>query len=222
MEFDVKEQLDGLSRQERQLRRRYRATPRNLLGVSRFVLQTALSILSLSNMSYDMATAWIMDRNRKGLKVLKHITSANVKSRLEEIVLEASAEEIVAWEDRELCSNQTSLRVATDYVRKCNLIGRVAISNTVYGQPLPSVLVVRDFYAQNTVTETRGAVLQTTAHNNIKASRHRMWAVRWRRKYGVKSGRIRFGEPLSECNKRRKVGMRGNSATKYRAPGVRR
>ena len=91
MEFDVKEQLDDLSRQERQLRGRHRKTPRDLLGVSRFVLQTALSILSLSNMSYDIATAWIMDRNRKGLKVLKHITSANVKSRLEEIVLEARA-----------------------------------------------------------------------------------------------------------------------------------
>ena len=152
MELDVEEQLDDLSRQVHRLRCRHRATPRDLLGVSRFVLQTALSILSLSNMSYDMATAWIMDRNRKGLKVPKHITSTNVKNRLEEIVLEASAEEIVTWGDREFCSNRTSLRVATDYVRKCNLIQRVAISNTVYGQPLPSVLVVRDFYAQNTMT----------------------------------------------------------------------
>ena len=75
IKFDMQEQLDGLSRQERQLRRRYRETPRNLLGVSHFVLQTALSILSLSNMSYDMATAWIMDPNRRGLKTPKHITN---------------------------------------------------------------------------------------------------------------------------------------------------
>ena len=65
------------------------------------------------------------------------------------------------------------------------------------------------------MSETRGAVLQSTARNNVKASRHRMWAVRWRRKYGVKSGRIRFGEPLSESNKRRKVGEGENLAMNF-------
>ena len=205
METDVQEQLDDLARQVQRLRCRHRTTPRDCLGVSRFVLQTALSILSLSNMSFDMATAWIMDRNRKGVKVPKHIRSMHVRHSLEEIVLEASAEEIVAWGDREFCSNHTSLRVATDYVRKCDLLRSVTISNTVYGRPLASVLVIRDFYAQNTTTETRGAVLRSTARNTIKPSRHRMWAVRWRKKYGAKSGKIRFGEPLSEDNKRRKV-----------------
>ena len=143
IKFDIQEQLDGLSREEQLLRRRCTKTPRNLLGVSHFVLQTALSILSLSNMSYNMATAWIMDPNRRGLKTPQHITNENVRRVLEEIVLEASAEEIVTWGDREFCSNQTSLRVATDYVRKCNLIQRVAISNTVCGKPLPSIHVVR-------------------------------------------------------------------------------
>ena len=79
------------------------------------------------------------------------------------------------------------------------------MSNTVYGKPLPSIHVVRNYYAENNMTETRGALLESRPRNNTKASRHRMWAVRWRKRYGVKCGRIRFGEPLSESNKRRKV-----------------
>ena len=215
MEPNVQKQLDDLSRQVHRLRDRRRRTPRDNLGVSRFVLQTALSILSLSNMSFDMATAWIMDQNRKGVKVPKHIRSMHVRNSLEEIVLEASAEEIVAWGDREFCSNRTSLRVATDYVRKCDLLRSVRTTNTVYGRPLASILVIQDFYAQNTTTETRGAVLRSRASNAIKPSRDRMWAARWRKKYGAKSGKIRFREPLSEENKRRKVEMGEISATNF-------
>ena len=181
IKFDIQEQLDGLSREEQLLRRRCTKTPRNLLGVSHFVLQTALSILSLSNMSYNMATAWIMDPNRRGLKTPKHITNENVRSVLEEIVLEASAEEIVTWGDREFCSNQTSLRVATDYVRKFSLVQRVAICNTVYEKPLPSIHVVRNYYEENSMTETRGALLESRPRNNRESSGHRMWAVRWRK-----------------------------------------
>ena len=181
IEFDAQEQLDGLSRQERQLRRRYSATPRNLLGVSRFVLQTALSILSLSNMSYDMATAWIMDRNRKGLKNPKHITNTNVRSVLEEIVLEASADDIVAWGDREFCPNQTSLRVATDYVRKRGLIQNVAISNKVYGRPLPSIHLLRKYNEGNSMSETQGALLVPRPFLSDGDSAPRQWASRWRK-----------------------------------------
>ena len=176
--LDVQKELDRICREEKRLRMRCNITPRTLLGVSHFVIQTALSILSLSNMSYEMATAWIMGPNRRGLKTPQHITNENVRSVLEEIVLEASAEEIVTWGDREFCSNQTSLRVATDYVRKCSLVQRVAISNTVYGKPLPSIHVVRKYYEENGMTETRGALLESRPRNNRENSRHRMWAVR--------------------------------------------
>ena len=49
--------------------KRVKKTPRFFLGVSSFVIQTVMSILSLSNMSFDMAVDWLMDTKRKGMQV---------------------------------------------------------------------------------------------------------------------------------------------------------
>ena len=42
------------------------------------------------------------------------------------------------------------------------------MSNTVYGKPLPSIHVVRKYYEQNGMTETRGALLESRPRNNRK------------------------------------------------------
>ena len=66
VELDVQKELGRIYQEEKRLQMRCNVTPRTLLGVSHFVMQTALSILSRSNMSYEMAIAWIMDPNRRG------------------------------------------------------------------------------------------------------------------------------------------------------------
>ena len=135
-------------------------------------------------------------------------------------MLEASADDIVAWGDREFCPNQTSLRVATDYVRKLGLIRNVAISNKVYGRPLPSIHLLRKYNEGNSMSETQGALLVPRPFLSDGDSAPRQWASRWRKKYNVKSGKIRFGEPLSETNKRLKVNLRENLGDGFSKPGV--
>ena len=50
-------------------------TPLIQIGLSAFVYHTALAILSLSNMSYDLAFGWLLDKRRKGLNVPDNITA---------------------------------------------------------------------------------------------------------------------------------------------------
>ena len=96
-------------------------------------------------------------------------------------MLEASADDIVAWGDREFCPNQTSLRVATDYVRKLGLIRNVAISNKVYGRPLPSIHLLRKYNEGNSMSETQGALLVPRPFLSDGDSAPRQWASRWRK-----------------------------------------
>ena len=131
-----------------------------------------------------------------------------VRTTLEEIVLAANAGDIVTWGDRELCRNQRALRAATDYVRKRRLYQDVAISNNAHGRPFPSSSLVRNYNKDNIMSETRGALLLPRPFENHSRSAHRVWACRWRRKHEVKTGKIRFGEPLSQIDKRLKVDQR--------------
>ena len=107
-------ELAEIRRAKKNHSQRVENTPRLFLGVSSFVIQTVMSILSLSNMSFDMAVDWLMDTKRKGMKVPEEITRATATTALEEMVLAADAAEIVSWGDRDRCLNQTSLRIATD------------------------------------------------------------------------------------------------------------
>ena len=164
-----------------------------------------MSILSLSNMSFEMAVDWLMDTKRKGMQVPPEITRATATIALEEMVLAASAAEIVSWGDRDACVNQTSLRIATDYVRKRRLYRDVAVANNTHGRPLPSSSLLNKYNKGNAQSETRGALLPPRPFENHSRSAHRVWACRWRKKHNVKAGKIRFGEPLSTTAKRLKV-----------------
>ena len=63
---DVQTQLAKICQDLRRHKNRVWKTPRTILGVSNFVIQTAMSILSLSSMSYEMAVDWMMGSQRKG------------------------------------------------------------------------------------------------------------------------------------------------------------
>ena len=178
-------------------------------------MQTAMAILSLSNMSYDMAVDWLMDPKRKGIKVPEEITRATATTTLEEIVLAAGAAEIVSWGDRERCRNQSALRCATDYVRERRLYQVVAVANNTHGKSLLSSSFLTDYKQGNTESETRGALLLPRPFENNSRSAHRVWACRWRKKHNVKAGKIRFGEPPSQADKRLKVHLQEGQESRF-------
>ena len=52
--------------------------------VSEFALATALTILSLTNMNFDLAVSWLTDPHRRGLRLAPDITRDRVQRVLED------------------------------------------------------------------------------------------------------------------------------------------
>ena len=208
-------ELPEIRRTLKRHKNRLRRTPRPVLGVSTFVMQTAMAILSLSNMFYDMADDWLMGPKRRGVKVPEEITRATTRTTLEEILLAANAAEIVSWGDCDRCRNQSALRCATDYVRKRRLYQVVAVANNTQGKPLLSSSLLTHYNKGNAESETRGALLLPRPFENNSRSAQRVWAFRWRKKHNVKAGKIQFGEPPSQAGKRLKVHLQEGQESRF-------
>ena len=74
---------------------RLRKSGYTLLGMTRYVLYTALAILSLSSMNYETALDWLQSSRRRGTKLTRGTSRDALRRVLEEIVLRSSAADIV-------------------------------------------------------------------------------------------------------------------------------
>ena len=184
---------------------RLRKSGYSLLGMTRYVLYTALAILSLSSMNYEAALDWLQSSRRRGAKLTRGTSRDALRRGLEEIVLRSSVADIVTWGDRENAPDQAALRTATTLLRRKGLVAAVATANYRRGRPMSSVDVINAYNNSNDPTSTRGSVLGNVSLPHHKNSPGWTWMKRWRQGHHTRVGRIRFGEPISIPEKRRKV-----------------
>ena len=183
-----------------------RKTARNALGLTHYTLCTALAIVSLTNTSFNLAVDWLKDPHRRGVPLSPDLPRDVVKRFLEEIVLASTGEEIVAWGSLENAPCRQALRAAHRIVAKYNMIQRVCLSNYQHGVAPSSRSLLREYNVANRRLSAQGVDLPSIGlvrRHHDSSPRTFMW--RWRRKQGVKFGRVRFGEPLTMAQKRSKV-----------------
>ena len=195
-----------------------RKTARNALGLTHYTLCTALAIVSLTNTSFNLAVDWLKDPHRRGVPLSPDLPRDVVKRFLEEIVLASTGEEIVAWGSLENAPCRQALRAAHTIVARYNMTQRCCLANYQHGVAPSSRTLLHQYKAESRTLWVQGVELPSIAlvrQPDSSSPRTFMW--RWRKKMGVKFGRVRFGEPLTMEQKRAKVkqGFFGNSGSDF-------
>lgn len=197
-----------MERPERTVRQestRLRRGGYTLLGMTWYVLYTALAILSLSTMNFETALDRLQSSRRRGARLRPGTSREALRRVLQEIVIRSSAEDVANWGDRHRAPHQGALRTATRLLRRKDLVRAVARANYLHVRPMSSEDVVNLYNNANDPTSSRGSLLRNVSGPHIPRSSRGQWTLRWRRQHGVRFGRIRFGEPISIPEKRRKV-----------------
>ena len=144
--------------------------------------------------------------HRKGAALLPGAPRDSVKAVLEDIVLASSGEDIAAWGCMEGAPSAPALRAAHKIVAKHNLTRRVCQANFQHGVAPSSRALLREYKAGLRSLSSQGVdLLRVAIPRRHDDANPRKFMSRWRRKHGVKFGRIRFGEPLTMAQKRAKV-----------------
>ena len=176
-------------------------------------MATALTILSLTNMNFDLAVSWLTDPHRRGLRLAPDITGDRVQRVLEDCMSICTPEEIASWGFRSDALSPASFRTAHTVVAKANLTAKVAAANNAHGvAPSSRSLLVKYNLAMRGLQAT--GVFDPWVHPEVGVSGDmsgRRWMSWWRQKFGVKFGAMRFGDPVSMEEKRLKVGTRSPS-----------
>ena len=185
---------------------RDRKTPRNALGLTQFTLYTALAIVSITNTSFSLAVDWLRDPRRRGVPLTAGHTNDGVKQYLEDIVLASTGAEIDAWGCSQRAPCPQALRAAHIIVARYNMTQRCCLANYQHGVAPSSRTLLRQYKAETRTLWVQGVELPSIALvRQPDSSSPRTFMYRWRKKMGVKFGRVRFGEPLTMEQKRAKV-----------------
>ena len=118
--------------------RRLRETPKSCLGLTDFTLHTALAILSMTNISMELAVDWLMSAKRRGHRLHVGVTREQVKAVLSQIIIASNAEEITRWSDTTRCSLLPSLRAASRFLQNQDLVKLIRNANAQQGRAASS------------------------------------------------------------------------------------
>lgn len=171
--------------------------------MSQWTMQTALIALAL-NYDFAAAAAWLMQKRRRGT-VIEGMTDRAAVAIVEDAFLQADVQQLALWTDPENCPlGRTIQETANKYVQGYRLAAWVREQNIKKGAVVPSRLLInwRNTSPTNAVeapSVARGAPMTLL-------SSARVWAARFRKKFGGKHMALRTENPTSLDERRTKVG----------------
>ena len=155
-------------------------------GLSRFVLEVAMCILSLTDLNVNLAVEWIFRRKRRGLPVGRDVTHEACTLALEQFALTASMDFILDAGCRENCPFPAALKVATVVVRGYDMEKYVSRTNRVHGSVVTSYAFTRRWNEENFARPLYGADVPRPDPAGDQHSKNAASAsvYRWRSRHG--------------------------------------
>ena len=185
---------------------RLRKSPKSALGLSEWALRTALCIVSLTDTTFSLAVDWLKEPHRRSAAVSSQVTRETLQRLLEDIILASSPHDIVSWAYADTTPSRSALAAARKTVARHNMLTHVLHANEDNGIAPSSRSLWENYLEESSMSPEAASQMRrnwaTTAKGRTCA---RMFMMRWRRRKGVKIGRIRFGEPLTLEEKRAMV-----------------
>jgi len=129
------------------------------VGLSQFVLEVAICILSLTNLNVNLAVAWIFRRKRRGLPPAPHVTREACTFILEEFALIADMGFILDACSREDSPFQAALKIAKLAVRCHDMEQYVLRANRQHGTVVTSSDFIQRWNKDKLPTVMNGAVV---------------------------------------------------------------
>ena len=147
-----------------------------------------------------------MSAKRRGHRLHMDVTREQVEAVLTHIIIASHAQEITRWSDSTRCSLLPSLRAASSYLQNQGLVKMVRNANAQQGRaPSSNKLLDHLNYHRRLRNAPGWKPARVGNRYRPSLSSPRTYMNKWRKKHGVKFGKIRFGEPLTLSQKRQKV-----------------
>ena len=160
----------------------------------------------MTNISMELAVDWLMSAKRRGHRLHMDVTREQVEAVLTQIISASNAEEITRLSDPTRCSLLPSLRAASSYVQNQDLVAMVSKANAQQGRAPSSNKILDHLNSHRRLRNAPGWKPARVGNRyRPSLSSPRTYMNKWRKKHGVKFGKIRFGEPLTLSQKRQKV-----------------
>ena len=170
--------------------------------LSRFTLQTAMLIALLLQYDFTAAAIWVQTRRRRGSQIPEGMAQSDVREMIENAFLAADDHELASWTDSDSSPLPANVRkTAAKFVREYQLATWVQNQNNSKGIAVPSQLLVSEYnkLVKNSDWGIEGVPEIATS------SWRRVWASRWRAKFGGRHMRLRLEEPVGLEERRSKV-----------------
>ena len=174
------------------------------LGLTKFVFQTALCILSLSNLDFDCCMHWLFRKKRRGAPAPATLSHCIARETFQALLLNTHTGLIASWSSRHETPYPSALRAATKICREWKLEQLVLRENTLKGASVSSAEIVDRFVEFDNENNAFGAVLGGIDALSSPVTK-RSWARRWRKRNRLRIGKLKTGEPMNLDVKRRKV-----------------
>ena len=175
-------------------------------SLSHFTLQTAMLIALLLQYDFSAAAVWLQTRRRRGTQLPEGLTETEVVQMVKNVFLAADVQELATWTDAESRPLSDSVRkAAADFARGHRLAKWVREQNYSRGVAVPTQLLVKEYnqLVRNSAVGPWGATEVSVAR-----SYGRVWASRWRAKFGGRHMRLRLEEPVGLEERRSKAAQK--------------
>lgn len=172
-------------------------------NLSQWTLQTALLVALLLNYDFAAGAEWLHQRRRRGTQLAEGSCPEQTASSLEDYFLESEVDELALWCDAEHSPlSRTVWKTACEFVQGHRLAQWVRQRN-VQGAAVPvQTLVTKYNMAVGSDASGLSSVLPAPPP---MFSSGRMWARRWRLKYGGRHAAVKVEDRLPVESLRQKV-----------------
>lgn len=195
--------MDDVSLQLRRLRQQAYAASRRreqLTGLSHWTLQTALLICLITNYDFSAGAEWLFQKRRRGTPLPEESDPAQVVRSLENVFLEADVEHLADLVDDSSPLNGSARTVrstAQQFVRGFRLAQWVRQRN-LQGAVVPTRSLIHRLSDPTPGSEIAPPLFSASSSG-------RVWASRWRQKFGAKHMALKVQDTLPLESLRQKV-----------------
>jgi len=172
-------------------------------NLSQWTLQTALLVALLLNYDFAAGAEWLHQRRRRGTQLPDGSCPEQTASSLEDFFLNCDVDELALWCDAEHSPlSRTVRKTASAFVHGHRLAQWVRQRN-VQGAAVPVQTLVNK-YNMGIGSDASGLSSVLPAPPSMFSS-GRMWARRWRLKYGARHAAVKVEARLPVESLRQKV-----------------
>ena len=143
---------------------------------------------------------------RRGAPLNNAAQRLDVEDFLTNIVIQSSPDMILSWGSPQACPLLSSVRTAHQVIADRDTVQTLADANVRLGRAPSSASVLHNININRRKRALDGEdYFYLSSRRKHLISSPRAFMTKWRRKHDLKMGRIRFGEPLTVEQKRKKV-----------------